>query len=350
MKSNELLEIIGEAQDEYVWDAKQPKKTKMPVWAKSAVSVAACLCLAAGILFGTGVLKFPGVQPNVEPDIEYYMPHDLLNREDFDRIIWGGGNEDDPTAENDPNQSGGGNTVVENGAWREWNGIKITEALYDTMTQRRADEVIAIGVKSLAEPEVKLSDYVFNGRTYAEILADCEEARQLRRDFLNLKDLSNIYGERGAELGDAFWEKTYELLEEEFVARYFADGEFDTTAISDDLNACETQLVLLENELDGCKREYNAKYNAVPALSRLMNKGYYVAGSNGVFAVMVPAGNMAAFAEDVLAMYDADLIKTVVFRLASRADLGIEDTHTNENDIVPGGVVEDLPVDDAQTE
>lgn len=45
MKSNELLDLIGEAQDEYILDAKAPVKKGRPSWVKW-VALAACLCVA----------------------------------------------------------------------------------------------------------------------------------------------------------------------------------------------------------------------------------------------------------------------------------------------------------------
>lgn len=45
MKSNKLLEVIGEAQDEYILDAKAPVRRNRPSWVKW-VAVAACLCIA----------------------------------------------------------------------------------------------------------------------------------------------------------------------------------------------------------------------------------------------------------------------------------------------------------------
>ena len=44
MKSHELLDVIGEAQDSYLLDAKASKKKTAPVWVKWA-AMAACLCL-----------------------------------------------------------------------------------------------------------------------------------------------------------------------------------------------------------------------------------------------------------------------------------------------------------------
>lgn len=48
MKSHELLEVIGDAQDSYVLDAKAPKKKSTPVWVKW-VAMAACLILGIGL-------------------------------------------------------------------------------------------------------------------------------------------------------------------------------------------------------------------------------------------------------------------------------------------------------------
>lgn len=126
------------------------------------------------------------------------------------------------------------------------------------------------------------------------------------------------------------------------------DGRFNTTAISDDLNEYETEMLQLENDLSACKREYNAKYNSVLLLSKLMNKGYYVVGNYGVYAVILPIGDLVTFSEDVKTIYGDDALQNVVFKIASRDDLGIE-LNTPTDDIVPGGVNEPLdeqPVQD----
>jgi len=49
MKSDELLDAIGEAKDEYVQDVRKGKVKKMPGWAKWTSAIAACLVLALGL-------------------------------------------------------------------------------------------------------------------------------------------------------------------------------------------------------------------------------------------------------------------------------------------------------------
>ena len=49
MKSNDLLDAIGEVSDEYIADAENVKKRRMPRWARWSCAAAACLVAVAGI-------------------------------------------------------------------------------------------------------------------------------------------------------------------------------------------------------------------------------------------------------------------------------------------------------------
>ena len=49
MKSNDLIDIIGEAADEYIQDAKAAKKKAVPRWVKWSSAIAACLVLTIGV-------------------------------------------------------------------------------------------------------------------------------------------------------------------------------------------------------------------------------------------------------------------------------------------------------------
>jgi hypothetical protein len=50
MKSQELLEVIGEAQDEYILDARESKQKGTPAW-KKWTALAACICLILGAVW-----------------------------------------------------------------------------------------------------------------------------------------------------------------------------------------------------------------------------------------------------------------------------------------------------------
>ena len=49
MRSDELIDVIGEAPDEYIVDAKSVKKKRIPRWVKWSSVIAACLVAAVGV-------------------------------------------------------------------------------------------------------------------------------------------------------------------------------------------------------------------------------------------------------------------------------------------------------------
>mgnify|MGYP000106063250 CR=1 FL=1 len=57
MKSNDLLDAIGEVSDEYIADAENVKKRRVPRWVRWSCAAAACLVAVAGI---GGVLLIRG--------------------------------------------------------------------------------------------------------------------------------------------------------------------------------------------------------------------------------------------------------------------------------------------------
>lgn len=69
MKSLELLEAIGDAQDDYILDAKKPGKKQIPVWMKWT-AMAACLCLIVGMVWFFKTPNYPNAA---------YTAQDLAN-------------------------------------------------------------------------------------------------------------------------------------------------------------------------------------------------------------------------------------------------------------------------------
>lgn len=325
---------------------------------QSYAAAAACLCVIAGVMFGTGVFKFPGVQPNdiVEPDIVYYSLNDLLNREDFASIIWGSGaSEDVPAIDPDYTLSDPdcNEPVQDEEIWVEWNGIKISVNLHELLQDLNGDDLIAVGIESWADPAllyddyVALVDYVYNGKTYSDILTELEQAEELQDMLVRLKKFSSHFGELIDEEKEAYWEELYEAATDELIFKYFQgdkkSGTFDTTSISDDLAACDTEVQRLRNELAACRREYKAKFSAVPNLSKMMNKGYYVVGNGDAFAVILSVEQFQQFAVDVREVYGEEIMDTVMLRMATQSELGVEIIPEDE---IPMGEAEDEQIPD----
>ncbi len=65
MKSNDLIDIIGDVKDEHIRDAKTHKKSKMPRWAKWSSAIAACLCVAV-----IGAITLPMLWQNPNSNID----------------------------------------------------------------------------------------------------------------------------------------------------------------------------------------------------------------------------------------------------------------------------------------
>lgn len=75
MKSDELLEIIGEAQDDYILDAKTPHKKQIPAWTKWT-ALAACLCLILGVVWFLQTPNYPNATYTAQ-DIANLFPRTL---------------------------------------------------------------------------------------------------------------------------------------------------------------------------------------------------------------------------------------------------------------------------------
>ena len=74
MKSDELLDAIGEAKDEYVQDVRNAKVKKMPGWAKWTSAIAACLVLTLGVsLFFGGMGGNAGSGGDDDLNYMYYV-------------------------------------------------------------------------------------------------------------------------------------------------------------------------------------------------------------------------------------------------------------------------------------
>lgn len=79
MKSNDLLEIIGEAQDEYIKDAADQQKKRTPVWVKWT-AIAACLCL---IVAGTWRFGIAFIGSNVEDPFREGQLYEMSSLDDL---------------------------------------------------------------------------------------------------------------------------------------------------------------------------------------------------------------------------------------------------------------------------
>ena len=81
MRSNDLLDIIGEAADVYIQDAKNAKKKAFPLWAKRASAIAVCLSVAVtGVLILSTLRDHTGNSTEKPANSNYpYNDHDVID-------------------------------------------------------------------------------------------------------------------------------------------------------------------------------------------------------------------------------------------------------------------------------
>lgn len=307
---------------------KKPLFLRPQVWA-----AAACVCLVVGALFASGVLP-GGVHSDIEdPAISYHLVEDLYLRADFERILWGQQQDGDlaPNVPAEDPEESGGSCIINPTVRRD--GLNVSLTLSDQLSMLSPDAPVAIGVTLLTAPSHPLMDHVYQGRSYSEMQHDYQESRNLLEKLTELKRLSSRYQSEPFESEDdiyTFWAKLYETAGEELAIKYFSgdkvSGRFDTNAISDDLSACEAKKLQLENALEACRRDWNAECAALPELERLQTeKGYYVVKNGSTYAIILPAGQFTAFAADMQALFGQENAQSVMFRLATRAELGMEE-------------------------
>lgn len=344
MKENEFLDAVSQMDTDVVerfirMDQKLHKKKDRAkprrFWLRAGI-IAACFTLSVGVIFGSGILDFGTVAPDVEPDDKVNgvlsLDH-LLDLHNFDHIVFGDNVNSNPD-QSDTEHPGAedSNPPSQNGSWVEWHGIKVSKSLYTGLSTLEGETLIAITAKSLTPVGGSLSEYVYHGKTYEQMRLELEAAAKKRFYLEMMKDFTNHYDDHHAEFTeqdlDMFWKKVYCNVDKEFLHEngYVTDDEypFDRTAISDDLNQYTTLCLQLEGDMADCVREYRAQSAPVINWNRLADTGFDVYKSEGTYIVVVSIDAMESFANCVKEVCTLHVITDTVFRYATYAELGLE--------------------------
>lgn len=248
--------------------------------------------------------------------------------EDFDssRIVWGTSEdvtlrEPEPDKLQDPSASGDqtDNDVVF--AYSQWNSLNVSNSLSGALLNNGADAVFAVGARSLLEPDVELSDFRYNGKTY-------EELRQQESVLIDLLgDLTTMrkWASYAAETGEDVMEMLLVEMKEEFINQYYSDGIFDMEAITMDEAAISEEFERIEMQIYELKGAFSQQHDTTPDLSLLSEYGYYVVNHNDRYFVMANEAELAELAETMKLCYSVEILENTVFTLASPEELGIED-------------------------
>ena len=259
MKSHELLEVIGNAQDNYVLDAKEPKKkTIAAVWVRWA-AMAACFVLVLGIgITGFDLLKRNNSIPSGES-----MQNPTKPGEGMENQTQPGIGETNPNGDaviDRPIIWCNTNSGVEDSGFVEWNGKTITLSLYDALSdEKNKDSLFAIGVGFIID-----NNFVYNGKTLANYATEADDERLLYGKLGQLLKLGDSlkYGDAlyttgtptGEKWAKELYDETIETIGEDIIAKYIVDGEFLVEKLEADIAQCS------ENET--CRIAYDEARNA----------------------------------------------------------------------------------------
>lgn len=347
------------------------KRPAKPRW-QSLVALAASVCLVVGGAFG-GVwfYKQNSVTPDIGEDIAYHMVADFLRDFAGKQIIWGSqGNSQDesPNIDPDGNEDPDRNPITPSVEYLVWNGLNVSKELYEALNSASDTDVFALKLVAMSEPEVKLSEFVYNGKSWAELSQESNEINGIVNALYLLKDLS-ISADHGYPSKEEIEEKMKEVAEvieemmkevaykikedtgDDFLPKYYKDGVFDNEKISDDLRDAENRKAQIKGEITDFMSAYNKKHK--PNLSAgAWSKNYYVVVSNYGKYLIIDREQLSNVSKDT----SLPSLENAAFILASQAELlrdEPDEPHlnvpTDEQPLPPETVIEE-PLPDVEVE
>lgn len=304
-----------------------PKKRPVRLRWQSVVALAACVCLVVGGAVG-GVWFY--IQNNASPDIVEEIPYRTVDEflRDFEgvKIIWGlqNNSEDHNQALPDSDTDGDRDVYPEipNTEFLVWNGLNVSKELYEALDSASDTDVFALKLIAMSEPEVKLSEFFYNGKSWAELSQERNEINGIV-NALNLLKEHSIIADHGYHSKEVIEEKmkqvAYEFKEdvgEDFLPKYYKDGVFDNEKISDDLRDGENRKAQIQGEMIKFVSAYNKKYKPEFNTDIWAKKYYVVAGDYGKYLV-IDREQLSSVSKDT----SLPSLENAAFILASQAEL-----------------------------
>lgn len=255
--------------------------------------------------------------------------------EDFDSslIVWGTSEdatlrepeEVKPLDPSDSQNQSDSDVVFE---YSQWNSLNVSDSLNSALLANSADAVFAVGARSLLAPDVELSDFRYNGKTYEELWQRESVLLNLLGDLTSLRKCASYAAETGKDVMDMLLTE----MKEEFISQYYSDGVFDLEAITMDEAAISEECEQIEVQIRELKEAFSQQHDTTPDLGILSEYGYYVVNHNDRYFVMANEAELAELAETMKLCYSVEILENTVFTLASPEELGIEDQDMPEAD------------------
>ena len=308
------------------------KKSTKIIYTRIA-AIAACVCLAVGIVLG--INYDPSTVPSEYWGSPAYPPEAVLTPDILGLIIWADETNKDgldvPAEETDSIPSVKDN--ASNYEAVEWNGILISKSIAKYIEEGDGKRFLAIKALSINQPTLELDDYIYRGKTYRDICNELNNAEELLEKYIILKDISSSYARLDEDDREYALSKLVENVGQDIAYRHYKDGKFDYDAISEMCSQQESEIIWIEKFKLACERAYISEYKPIPNFTDLKNR--MVIEYTDVQVICITIDQFEGFVNELKATFDKNVLNNTLLVLASPNDLGI-DNH---------GFTEQLPVD-----
>lgn len=222
--------------------ADKVQKKKQNTWVKW-VSIAACLALVFGTIFGVpSIMKlFDGSLTS--DTIDYELPTDI------DKIHWAGNDQSEVLSVT-------------------WNGWSMDSSLYEALN--RADDADFIAVIVKKNNSADLNAFEYKGTTLVQLRAERDELDLLADKLTEftkegewLKYLEQLYTTGtpdGVIWSKPHYDERFAYYGEDFIAKYIVDGEVQTELLNEDYVACQIRICEKLKEINELLKAYHESY------------------------------------------------------------------------------------------
>lgn len=285
---------LQEAAD-YMAEVKSVKTRRPTRW----IAAAACLCLVA--LAGVGAWQ-GGLFDN---DPAGLLENPVSSGGQGSTIQTASGDsvqtESDILLQGDDIASG---AEVEVMGYAEWNGLLCSLSLHHALTESQSkDTVYLIAVTNHSREA--LEQFVYQGKTYAELEAEYKSLRTLigKMGVLRKEGDELRYGETlyttgapgGCKWAKALYEERMAYYGEAFLAQYIVDGVFLSEKLEQDVAEVKADLLAIEAKRNDALAAY-APYSAENTRKEFAARGISATVENNSCRISVTAEELAAFA------------------------------------------------------
>ena len=201
-------------------------------------------------------------------------------------------------------------------AWMEWNGMKLSNELYDAVLKTESDRYLAVTI--IYDNDEYLNRFLYEGKSYAEHKEELESLRQLTYKYQALANQADMlkYGEllytegppNGRKWTKEYYDKVVASFGKEFLSEFIVDGEFLAEKLEDAMEENQNKIKEKEKIIDPMLKAYHE--SSAPRIAEAFSQ-YAVTVKNGSAYLFITPAEFETIHVDNITDYS--------FSLASRA-------------------------------